>query len=341
MMQPVRAAQSWNIPEIESPGALAAWLQLDTNALDWFADLKGLANRIPDTHLTHYRYRFLTKSTGTVRLIESPKQRLKALQRRILTDILDRIPAHPAAHGFVKGRSIRTFATPHVGQRVVLRIDLKDFFPSFTGARIQTFFRTAGYPESVADLLGGLCTNATPRRLCSGTAAELRDLYTNPHLPQGAPTSPALANLCSYRLDCRVSGLAESAGAIYSRYADDLAFSGGDAFARSVKRFSARAAAIVLEEGFTVNFRKTRVMRQGVRQHLAGLVTNQRLNVRRSDFDELKAILTNCVRDGAASQNREAHPMFRAHLDGRISFVESVNAVRGKRLREIFESIRW
>jgi len=334
-MQPVAAAETWAIPILESAGALAQWLNLDPDELDWFADLKGLCNKNISERLRHYHYRVLTKPSGGIRLIESPKPRLKELQRRILAGILEAIPAHPAVHGFVKGRSIKTFATPHVGQRVVLRMDLKDFFPSFAAARIQTFFRTLGYPESVADLLGGICTNAVPRTISK------EPLYARPHLPQGAPTSPALANLCTYRADCRLSGLARAAGAHYTRYADDLAFSGGEEFEHGAEPFSTRAAAILMEEGFTVNFRKTRVMRQGVRQHLAGLVANERLNVRRSDFDQLKAILTNCVRLGPESQNREGHPNFQAHLDGRVGFVEHINPQKGKRLRAIFEQIHW
>src|ERR1035438_6996121 len=102
-----------------------------------------------------------------------------------------------------------------------------------------------------------------------------------------------------------LTGLAESAGAQYTRYADDLAFSGGEDFDRRVARFSAHVAAILNEEGFAVHHRKTRIMRQGVRQHLAGVVANQRLNVWRADFDRLKATLTNCVRHrpAGAKQN--------------------------------------
>ena len=175
-------------------------------------------------------------------------------------------------------------------------------------------------------------------------AAQLREaraLYSRPHLPQGAPTSPALANLCAYRVDCRLAGLAKSAGAQYTRYADDLAFSGGEAFERCVERFRTHVAAILREEGFSVHHRKTRIMRQGVRQHLAGLVANRRMNIMRAGFDRLKAILTNCVRLGPESQNRDAHPYFRAHLEGRVGFVESINPGRGRRLRAILEQIRW
>jgi RNA-directed DNA polymerase len=352
-MQPVAAAETWAVPRIETVGALADWLELTPSELGWLADLKGLGYKRPQSRLEHYHYRVLAKATGSIRLIETPKPRLKDLQRRILVAILDRIPSHPAVHGFVKGRSIQTFAAPHVGQRVVLRMDLENFFATFPGARVQSFFRTIGYPEPVADLLGGIATNSVPRTAWSEMIRQpgftldpqelwhVRAMYARPHLPQGAPTSPSLANLCSYRLDCRLSGLAQSAGAVYTRYADDLAFSGGERFDRSVARFAAQVAAILIEEGFTVHHRKTHVMRQSVRQHLAGLVTNQRLNVRRSDFDLLKAILTNCVRHGPATQNREAHPHFQEHLAGRIGFMETINIEKGRRLRATFDQIAW
>lgn len=336
-MRPVAAAARWSLPPIESAGALAAWLALMPAELDWFADLKGLAARGHGAGLEHYRYRLISKPSGGMRLIEAPKQRLKAIQRQILSQILDRIPPHPAVHGFVHGRSIRGFAAPHTAQRVVLRMDLENFFPSISGPRVQAMFRTVGYPEPVADLLGGICTNVPPRAIQKQLAWE----YSRPHLSQGAPTSPALANICAWRLDRRLASLAEASGAVYTRYADDLAFSGGDDFDRCVDRFSARAAAIAVAEGFSVNYHKTRIMRQGVRQQLAGIVTNQHMNVRREEFDRLKAILTNCVRHGPRQQNRDGHPDFRAHLAGRVAFVESINPSKARRLRVLFDRISW
>jgi hypothetical protein len=340
-MHPVEAAAAWDVPVIESPADLASWLGVSIGELDWFADLKSLTTFQPAQRLRHYRYRTLLKSSGRVRMIEEPKPRIKELQRHILREILDRIPSHSAAHGFRHGRSIRSFVAPHTRQRIVLRMDLQDFFPSIPGVRVQSLFRTAGYPEAVADLLGGICTNAVPLDAWRGSSAdfETRKLYRRPHLPQGAPTSPALANLCAYRVDCRLSGLARAASAVYTRYADDLAFSGGDEFDQTVERFSLHVAAILEEEGFAVHHRKTRIMRQSVQQHLAGLVANQKVNVARRDFDELKAILTNCVRHGLASQNRDAYPDFRAHLAGRVGFIESVNAAKGVKLRAILERI--
>ena len=158
-MQPARAAGSWDIPPIETTAALAAWLQISLNDLEWFADLRGLCGKGAPP-LAHYHYRVLQKQSGSIRLIEAPRPRLKELQRRILTGILEKIPPHPAVHGFLKGHSIKTFAGPHVGKRVLLKMDLEDFFPSISRARIQARFRTMGYPEPVADRLGGLCATA-------------------------------------------------------------------------------------------------------------------------------------------------------------------------------------
>lgn len=201
-MQPVAAAATWPIPRIETVGALAQWLKLSPSELRWLADLKAIGYKHPQGRLEHYHYLALAKPGGRIRLIETPKEFLKGVQRRILSAILDRIPSHPAVHGFVKGRSIRTFAAPHIGQRVVLRMDLENFFPAFPGARIQSFFRTVGYPEQVADLLGGLTTNSVPWSAWHGVIRqpgfaldsqelwELRAMYARPHLPQGAPTTP-------------------------------------------------------------------------------------------------------------------------------------------------------
>ena len=351
-MQPAHAARSWGVPAIETVGALAEWLHLTASELEWFADLKRMIARREDGFegaLSHYHYRILAKPGGDVRLIEAPKERLKQMQRQILAEILENIPVHPAVHGFRRGRSIKSFAAPHVGQRVVVKMDLRDFFPSISAPRVQALFRTAGYPEGVANLLGGLCTNAVPRALWTQKGrgldplrvADARQLYAWPHLPQGAPSSPTLANMCAYRVDCRLTGLAEASGAVYTRYADDLAFSGGPEFERGAERFALRAAAILLEEGFAVHHRKTRIMRHGVRQYLAGIVTNEHLNVVRRDYDLLKATLTNCARHGWESQNRESVADFRAHLAGRVSFVEMVNAKKGARLRLLFNKIAW
>lgn len=143
-MRPVRAAVGWKIPAIETVGGLAAWLSLSVGELEWFADLKRLGARLGqgriDGPLSHYNYRILSKDYGSIRVIEAPKPRLKELQQIILREILNRIPLHPAAHGFVTGRSIKTFVAAHVGKRVVLRMDLKDFFHRFPADEFNPSF---------------------------------------------------------------------------------------------------------------------------------------------------------------------------------------------------------
>jgi hypothetical protein len=128
--------------------------------------------------------------------------------------------------------------------------------------------------------------------------------------------------------------MAAAMGIRYSRYADDLTFSGSAELAQAFRRFHIQVAAIAHEEGVVVNTRKTRLMNGSTRQVVTGIVVNQGMNIARKEIDLLKAILTNCVRHGPSSQNRESRPDFRAHVQG-------VNPGRGQRLRALFDRIAW
>ena len=340
-MQPRRGAlAACELPSIATPGELAAWLGLTPGELDWFADVRG-ANPAQGP-LAHYRYAWIRKRFGA-RLVESPKARLKEIQRRILRGILDPVPVHRAAHGFRRGCSTLTYVAPHLGRDVVVRLDLRNFFPGIPAPRVHALFETLGYPEAVARLLTGLCTNVVPMavaRVGADSWTEAKRLGV-PHLPQGAPTSPAIANLCALHLDLRMDALAASLGANYTRYADDLAISGGAGLRRRLPAFTRLAAVVALEEGFELNHRKTRAMHASHRQLLTGIVVNARPNVRREEFDGLKATLTNCIRHGPETQNRDAHHDFRAHLAGRVAHVASLNPARGEKLRALFAAVRW
>jgi hypothetical protein len=169
----------------------------------------------------------------------------------------------------------------------------------------------------------------------------LQALYGVPHLPQGAPTSPAFTNLLAWTLDRRLHGLARAAGANYTRYADDLAFSGDADFANRLGAFHKTVKTILNEEGFSLNATKTRIMPRSTRQRIIGIVVNEHCNIGRAEFDTLKAILHNCVRAGPTDQNRAGVPDFRSHLAGRIAWVEQINPHRGAKLRVLFERIAW
>jgi hypothetical protein len=340
---------TWAVPALATDGALAEWLGLAAPALDWFADCHGHEADVPAGPLRHYTYQWRAGRRGKRRLLEMPKQRLKAIQRRLLHEILDHVPPHDAVHGYRRGRSLATYVGPHVGHALVLRFDLRDFFPSIHAGRVNAFFRTAGYPAPVARLLTGLCTNVVPHDVLDAVPRGGLDDVPQPdrqplrraHLPQGAPTSAALANLCAYRLDCRLAGLARSVGARYTRYADDLAFSGDERLERSARRFQVAVCRIALEEGFEVHARKTRFMRRSVRQQLCGVIVNARPNVPRAEYDRLKAILYNCIRHGPRAQNRDGRDDFRAYLAGRVAYVAMFHPERGRKLRALFDRIAW
>ena len=335
MAPAVGAPLTWKIPDITTLGDLAETLRLHPDDLGWLVS-HGQAE--------HYRHRWQAKpKSGRFRLIESPKEMLKFAQRQVLRKILRHIPPHEAARGFRPGLSVRDFVMPHTGKQVLLRLDLEDFFPSITSARVLRIFLTAGYPEPLARALTRLTTHAAPHVLLDGRTLgwHERKRLASPHLPQGAPTSPALANMSAFRMDCRLSALAAAAGADYTRYADDLLFSGGEDFARQVHRFKVTVAAILIEEGFHPNHRKTRVMRQGVKQHAAGIVLNEKPNIDCREFDRLKAILTNCARHGPESQNRESLTDFESHLRGRIGWVAFIHPGKGAKLLDLFDRIAW
>jgi hypothetical protein len=340
---------SWNVPKLTSPHQVAEWLRLTPGQLDWYSGRYLLRESGADTGHPRYTYEWRRKRSGW-RLLEKPVFCLKEIQRRLLREILVNVPPHEAVHSYRPGHSVAEFVRPHAGKRVVIRMDLCDFFPSVRPSRVHAIFTTLGYPRRVARLLTGLCVNAAAEDLFAGDKLlqllpaerfRLRHIYGRPHLPQGAPTSPMLSNLCAFRLDVRLAALAKAVGADYTRYADDLAFSGGDDLAAAFRRFRVAVGVVALEEGFEVNTRKTRLMRRGVRQHVAGLSVNAHPNVGRPDYDRLKAILHNCVRHGPRSQVRGAMGDFRASLSGKVQFVRMINPQRGAKLQTLLEQIDW
>ncbi len=336
-MAPSAALATLPLPSLPDMASLAHWLDITPAELEWFADRRGM-NRTPQGGLCHYHYRWVAKRSGGSRLIEAPKPRLRDLQRKILQEILDLVPPHAAAHGFRRGHSCKTFVDSHVGQLVVLRFDLDNFFGSIPAPRVEAMFRSLGYPERVAKSLTGLCTVSTPSGVLAAVVLNwhARDRFRTRHLPQGAPTSPALANLCAFGLDCRLKALVKGFGGHYSRYADDLAISGGVDVRRAANFLVVQTGAIVAEAGFRLNFKKTKIMHQSDRQILTGIVVNAKANVRREEYDRLKAILYNSLRDGTVMQNIHAHSDFHAHLLGRIQHVASLNVARGAKLMQLF-----
>ena len=339
----------WPVPRLDGTGDLADLLGLDGAHLAWLADGEHRQRRTPPGALHHYRYRWQPRPHRAPRLVEAPLARLASRQRLLLREVLDAVPVHPAVHGFVPGRGVRTATAPHAGADVLVCLDLVHFFASVRAGRVYGMFRAAGYPEPVAYDLTGLVTAQAPvgvlaRMPPGGTPEQRFDLRHRlglAHLPTGAPTSPALANLVAYRLDARLDGLARDLGGRYTRYADDLIISGGAALARGTDRLVRAVGRIVAEEGFALNQAKTRVRTRSQAQSVLGVVVNDRPTVPRREYDRLRAVLHDARRSGPEAADREGRPDFRAYLTGRVAWVASIDPVRGARLRAALDEIAW
>ena len=258
--------------------------------------LKGLCyQREVATNLS-YSHFTIAKRNGTPRQIWSPIPRLKFVQRWVLHNILNNLMTHGAAHGFVRSKSIVTNAAVHSNSELLIKLDVKDFFPSVSWRRVKGVFRHAGYPEQIATLLALLCTES-PRQVVQQDGVTYYVALGDRALPQGAPTSPALTNIVCLNLDRRLTGLAEKLGLRYSRYADDLTFSVpaiDDAQPKSSTKATASTVKkqadmqhnkmigqllgsvhkILREEGFALNNDKTRVIRKGSQQQVTGMIVN-------------------------------------------------------------------
>ena len=209
------------LPIFHTPEQLADWLGLPLNRVAWLVH-RFSAGRPASVKDAHYHFHWVKKRRGGWRLIEAPKSTLKQAQSKILHELLDKVPVHATAHGFTAGRSILTNAKPHVGQAVIVKFDLTNFYTTVSFSRVVAIFRRLGYSREVSIWLALLTTSAVPGNLgFQEQGPYTLGIYLRRHLPQGAPTSPALANLSAFGMDVRLSGLARSFGARYiGRYAD-------------------------------------------------------------------------------------------------------------------------
>ncbi|ACY14119.1 reverse transcriptase family protein [Haliangium ochraceum] len=265
--EPEQRRQENDLPALADTTALAEALELPIPRLRWL-----VYHREVDRH-THYHRWTVPKRSGGERLISAPKPELKRAQRWIARNITEHLPVHGAAHGFLPGRSTATNAAVHAGARVIIKFDIRDFYPSVTLPRVKGVFRKAGYGEQVATVMALLCTEPPREEMV------LRDkkyyVAVGPRsLPQGAPTSPSITNALALGLDSRLAGLARSLACRYTRYADDLTFSWHGDSEAPIQRLKNAVARIVHGEGFRVHEGKTRIMRAGGRQKVTGLVVN-------------------------------------------------------------------
>jgi RNA-directed DNA polymerase len=263
-----RAAEN-ELPPLDSAKQLAEALGLTVAELRWLTYHRDVASTI------HYVRFTIPKRDGSERAIWAPMPKLKEAQRWVLRNVVEKLLVHGSVHGFLAGRSTLTNAASHPDPDLVVKVDIKDFFPTVTLPRVKGVFRKAGYREEVATLLALLCTES-PREVVDHEGKTYYVALGPRCLPQGAPTSPALTNTLGLRLDRRLAGLARKLGWRYTRYADDLTFSlpAGHKGPPRVGTLLGSVRRIVEGEGFSVHPDKTAVSRSGGRQRITGLVVN-------------------------------------------------------------------
>ncbi|MBI2898595.1 MAG: RNA-directed DNA polymerase [Planctomycetes bacterium] len=319
----VEKLRTAGLPILASPAEVAAAMGLT------IPQLRGMAFHIDAATVTHYVTFRIPKKSGGMRDISAPKPRLATAQRWLLENVLSKIPVEPPAHGFLTGRSTVTNAAPHVRRAVVVNMDLKDFFPSITFPRVRGIFEKMGYSPAASTIFALLTTEA-PRRVAEYEGKRYYVAIGPRGLPQGACSSPALSNLAAGRLDRRLGGLAAKLGWTYTRYADDLTFSGdtiipkGTKDPKSVAWLLARTRHIISEESFEVNEKKLRVQRRNTAQVVTGIVVNDKPAVPRAERRRLRAALHRARFVGLKEP---------ARVRGEVAYVSMVNAEHGGRLK--------
>jgi retron-type reverse transcriptase len=320
------------LPVLSTPADLARAMDISIPRLRWLSYHTVVASRV------HYVTFTVPKKSGGTRTLSAPHRKLARAQKWILEQILNKLPVEPPAHGFLPGRSIVTNARLHAGRPVVLNMDLEGFFPSIVFPRVRSVFQRLGYSPAVATILALLCTEC-PRRQVEYDRKPYFVAIGPRGLPQGACTSPALSNQVARRLDKRLAGMARKLGLAYTRYADDLTFSGPAELMGLAGYLMARIRHLAEDEGYSVNEKKSRVLRRNTAQEVTGLVVNDRPGVRRSEIRRLRAILHRARTEGLAAQNRANRPNFLAWLQGKIAYVGMARPEAGARLRADLEAL--
>ena len=322
------------LPNFQSIREIAAAMGLSVGQLRWLTYNRKVATT------SHYQQFQLPKGNGEFRQISAPMPLLKAAQHWTLENILYKIAVTDEAHGFVPGRSILSNALPHVGKTLVINMDLKNFFPTVSYRRVKGLFEHLGYSEKVATVLGLLCTEPETDRL----EVDGKQYYVQTGkraLPQGAPSSPALTNILCRKLDARLHGVARTLGFTYTRYADDLTFSGDEAEqGPQIARLLWQVRQIVQNEGFVLHPDKTHIMRRGTRREVTGIVVNEKPNLARKKLRQFRAVVRQIELNGPEGKTWGSEGDLFASLQGFAAHIAMVRPELGKEYLRRIDAIR-
>ncbi|MBO6657824.1 MAG: retron St85 family RNA-directed DNA polymerase [Pseudomonadales bacterium] len=244
-----------------------------------------------------YRSFSIPKRSGGERTITAPYPELANAQAWIKQEILDNLKATPSATAYVQGKSILENANEHVGKKMLLKLDVEDFFGSIDVKKITAIFESCGYTNKVSYLLASICT-------------------LDGSLPQGAPTSPQLSNLASIPLDNRIHALAKKLELTYTRYADDIALSGEFIHSNVISYVE----DILKSEGLKLNSNKTQLKQPGKRKILTGIsVSSEKPMIPRAYKRQLRAEVFNALHK--AQHELPFDPLNIERLIGKLNFV--------------------
>ena len=283
---------------------------------------KTLKKIIDDTDKFYYNFQ-ISKKTGGKRTINVPNRSLEICQKYIKEKILDNVVLHSSAHGFANNKSIITNAKEHINNEMILNIDLKDFFPSISRKKVfYVFNKICGYDNSLSHCLTNLV------------------MYKN-GLPQGACTSPIISNIVTFKLDLRLKKLSDKLGINYSRYADDITFSGDKNTINS--KFLFFVKSIINECGYQINDKKTRFESKYGRQEVTGLIVNNgKVSIPKRYLQNLRKDLYYIKKYGIEEhkkRNNIYNAFYQEHIKGQIMFVYSVDKNKGIKLLKEYNLI--
>lgn len=263
----------------------------------------------------HYRKFSIKKKSGGTRTICQPSKNLKGLQSWILVNILNKLKVSSSCKGFEKGSSIGDNASPHINANCMLTIDLADFFGSVTDIQVYNVFKSIGYNQLISTVLTNICT-------CDSS------------LPQGSPCSPKLANLITWKLDKRIQSFVGKRGITYTRYADDLSFSGLHPY--NTIQILPTVKSIVEDEGFLINQKKTRVAGASRAKRITGLIISQnRYGIGKTKYKTLRSKIYHLTKPSEQTNNKLLN-----ETNGWISYLKSVDKKRYIKLEKYVSKLK-
>ena len=262
----------------------------------------------------YYKTYKIPKKSGGKRKISQPSKKLKGLQSWILVNILNKIQVSPSCKGFRQGSSILENALPHIGSNTILNLDLRNFFPTITSNQVYNVFKTIGYNKLIATVFTKICTYEET-------------------LPQGSPCSPMLANLTAWTLDLRIQGYVGKRGISYTRYADDLSFSGLNP--TKVVKIIPMIKEIINDENFTVNHKKTRIASSARAKIVSGLIINEdSVGIGKQKYKELRAKIHHLT-----LPHEQTNEKLLYHVGGWLSYLNSVDKERLKKAKKYISEL--